>query len=131
MKKILSVALISALALMLSTGCSSKSDTKPANAPANAPAKLDPKVSKGALYVKTHDNKKIAHAIEKAGEKTGWKITKFKSNEVIAEKTTDGDTVSSNVHFYDGHIEFSNKEATMDLRNAIEAECNKSSSSAH
>ena len=124
MKKILSVAFISALALMLSTGCSSKGDAKPSNAPAN----LDAKVSKEALYVKTHDNKKIAHAIEKAGEKTGWKITEFKSNEVIAEKTTNGDTISSNVKFSDGHIEFSNNEATMDLREAIETECNKSSS---
>jgi len=127
MKKILSATLISTLALMLSTGCS---DTKPAPASAAAPKNLDAKVSQEALFVKTHNNKKVAHAIEKAAEKTGWDITEFKSNEVIAEKTINGETVSSNVHFYDGHIEFSNKEVTMDLRNAIEAEC-KNSSSAH
>ena len=122
MKKILSITLISTLALVLSTGCSSKSNYAPDAAHADA------KVSEKALYVKTHDNKKIAHAIEKAGEKTGWKITEFKSNEVIAEKTDNGESVSSSIKFSDGHIEFSNNDATSDLRDAIEDELSKDSS---
>ncbi|MEA2090934.1 MAG: hypothetical protein U9O83_01050 [Campylobacterota bacterium] len=127
MKKILSITLISALALVFSTGCSSKSEAAPAHAP--APEKRDVKVAKEALYVKTHNNKKIAHAIEKAGEKTGWKITEFKSNEVIAEKTTGEETIASTVKFSGGYIEFSDNEATMDLREAIVEEFNKSASS--
>ncbi len=122
MKKILSITLISALALVLSTGCSSKGDG------VSAPEVHDAKVSADALYVNTHDNKKIAHAIEKAGEKTGWNIIEFKSNEVIAEKTDDGETVSSVIKFSEGHIEFENADATSDLRDAIEEELSKNSS---
>jgi len=127
MKKILSITLISALTLVLSTGCSSKSDS--AVVPASTAEKRDAKVSKEALYVNTHDNKKIAHAIEKAGEKTGWKITKFKSNEVIAEKTDGEETISSTIKFSEGHIEFEDNEATMDLRDAIAEELSKNASS--
>ena len=54
MKKILSITLISALTLVLSTGCSSKSDS--AVVPASTAEKRDAKVSKEALYVNTHDN---------------------------------------------------------------------------
>lgn len=116
MKKILTLSLISALTLVLSTGCNSTHG--------------DPSVSADALYVNTHDNKKILHAIEKAGEENGWKITEFKSNEVIAEKTDDGETVSSSIKFQDGHIEFSNDDAASDLSSDIE-EALENSSSAH
>lgn len=118
MKKILSITLISALAVVLSTGCGSKS-----------PDAHDAKVSDSALYVDTHNNEKIAHAIEKAGEKTGWNITEFKNNEVIAEKTDNGDTVSTSIKFSDGHIEFGDADITSDLRDAIEDELSKDASS--
>ena len=110
MKKILSISLISALTLVLSTGCISTSGD--------------------GLQVKTHDNEKILHAIEKAGKKNGWKITEFKNNEVIAEKTDDGDTVSSSIKFQDGNIQFSNSAAASDLSSDIE-DALESSSSAH
>ena len=106
MKKILSLSLISALTLVLSTGCNSTHG--------------DPSVSEDALYVNTHDNEKILHAIETAGEENGWKITEFKYNEVIAEKTDDGETVSSSIKFQEGHIEFSNSDAASDLSSDIE-----------
>jgi predicted nucleic acid-binding Zn ribbon protein len=122
MKKILSIALISTLSLVLSTGCSSKEDVKPAQTA--KPKHVDAKVSEDALFVHEKNNKKVLHDIKKAGEKTGWHITDFKTNEVIAEKTTNENTVSSSVVFSDGHIEFSNPEATQDLRDAIEKECN-------
>lgn len=110
MKKILTLSLISALTLVLSTGCISTSGD--------------------GLQVKTHDNEKILHAIEKAGKKNGWKITEFKNNEVIAEKTDDGDTVSSSIKFQDGNIQFSNSAAASDLSSDIE-DALESSSSAH
>jgi hypothetical protein len=119
MNKILSITLISAITLVLSTGCGGTSPS---------PESHDAKVSEDALYVQTHDNKKIAHAIEKAGEKTGWKITEFKSNEVIAEKVDGENTISSTVKFSEGHIEFSNNSATSDLRDAIEDELSKEAS---
>jgi len=125
MKKIFSITLVSALSLVLSTGCSSKGDVKPSDnvATTSSSSSIDAKISKDALFVNTHDNKKIIKAIKRAGEKTGWNITEFKSNEVIAEKTANEDTVSSSIHFSNGHIEFSNPEATSDLRDAVEEEC--------
>ena len=114
MKKIVSLSLISALTLVLSTGCNSTHG--------------DPSVSEDALYVNTHDNEKILHAIEKAGKANGWKITEFKSNEVVAEKTDDGETVSSSIKFQEGHIEFSNDEAASDLSDDIEEALENSSS---
>ncbi len=129
MKKTLSITLIAALSLVLFTGCSSKSETKPTVA-TPPPAKLDAKVSTEALFVKSHDNKKVLNVIKKAADKSGWNITEFKSNEVIAEKTANGNTIFSTIKFYDGHIEFSNNKATMDLREAIETEC-KSHASTH
>lgn len=116
MNKILSITLISAISLVLSTGCGGTSPSSGAH---------DAKISHDALYVKTHNNKKIAHAIEKAGEETGWKITEFKSNEVIAEKTDGDKTISSSVKFSGGYIEFSDNSETSDLRDAIEEELSK------
>ena len=107
MNKILSITLISAASLILFAGCGA---------------------STGSLQVKTNNNAKIAHAIEKAGQKAGWKITEFKSNEVIAEKTEGEETVSSSVKFDDGQINFSNESDTADLREAIEEELTKEKS---
>ena len=121
MKKILSLSLISALALVLSTGC---------NTTAGTPSAHDPSVSSDALYVNTRDNEKILHAIEKAGKQNGWTITEFKSNEVLAEKTEGGNSISSSIKFSHGHIEFSNDDAASDLSDDIE-DAIENSSSAH
>jgi hypothetical protein len=128
MKKILSITLISALTLLFSTGCGGTTATVAAPEASQATGHNDPKVSSEALYVETHNNKKIAHAIKKAGEATGWKITEFKNNEVIAEKTLNEETVSSNIKFSQGHIEFSDNATTSDLRDAIKEELAKESS---
>jgi len=106
MKKILSLSLISALTLVLSTGCNSTTG--------------DPSVSADALHVNTHDNEKVARAIKEAGEKNGWKITEFKNNEVVAEKIDGGETVSSSIKYENGRIEFSNDAAASDLSDDIE-----------
>ncbi len=114
MKKILSLTLISSVALMLITGCGG-----------SEPSVKDPSVNENALYIKTHDNKKIAKAIHEAGEKAGWRITNFKSNALLAEKF-DGDTAYATIaRFQDGHIEFDNEDGTSDsdiddLKDAIQ-----------
>lgn len=123
MKKIISITLISSVALMLTTGCGGA-----------GPSAHDPSLNENVLYVNTHNNNKIAKAIHKAGESTGWKITEFKSNAVISEKMDGDTTYASTLKFNDGHIEFENAEGTSDgdiddLRDAIEEEANKSSSS--
>ncbi len=126
MKKILSVTLISALTLVLSTGCSSKT-AEPQGAQ-KEDLTIKDKVGSDALYTEGKSNGAILHAIEKAGSKTGWQITKFKGNEVMAEKISDGETVSADILFYDGHVEFHGAD-TSDLRDAIEDELSHSGSS--
>ena len=120
MKKILSIALISAMALLLSTGCSTKTSSAHAD---------DVKVSENALYVDVKNNEALIKVIKAAADKTGWNITEFKNNQVIAEKTEDGETIASSIVFYDGHIEFEDSDATDDLRDAIEDEINNAKSS--
>lgn len=127
MKKILAVALISVVTLVISSGCK---DNAPKVSNISEALKVrDAKISEEALYVGKYDNKKIIHAVEKAGEKTGWTITKFKGNEVLAEKTDGEDTVSSSVTFSEGYVEFSNDADTSDLRNAIKEEVSSNTSS--
>lgn len=115
MKKILSIGLISLFALVFSTACTSTSG--------------NPEVPDNALVVNTHNSEKVIHAIKNAGEKNGWSITEFKSNEVVAEKTDNGDTVSSSIEVHDGYIVFENSAAASDLSDDIEDELNKDSSS--
>ena len=110
MNKILTLALVSALALVLSTGCSSKGNIMDVEAP------------KEAIYTNSHSNEKVIKAIVKAGAKTNWKITEFKSNEVVAEKVGSNETVSSSIKMFDGYLEFSNNSQTSDLRSAIKNE---------
>ena len=116
MKKIISLTLISSVALMLITGCGGSGPSAEHN---------DPSINKNALYTNMHNNEKLAKVIHKAGEENGWKITKFKSNTVIAEKVAGDSTYGSTLKFNDGHIEFENAEGTSDgdlddLRDAIE-----------
>lgn len=113
MNKILSLALLSLLTLALSTGCSSKGGI------------YDAEASKDALYTKTHNNEIVIDAIVNAGKKANWKITKFKSNEVIAEKVGDKETISTSIRIYDGYLEFSNSSGISTLRDAIEDELKK------
>ncbi|WP_321779401.1 hypothetical protein [Sulfurimonas sp.] len=103
MKKILSITLISALTLLFSVGCG------------------------GTLDVKKYDSKKIEHAIIKAGEKTGWRMTEFKNNEILAEKTEDEKTVSTSIKYSRGEIAFDENVNTSDLQDAIAEELNKTS----
>lgn len=110
MNKILTLALVSALTLVLSTGCSSKGNI------------MDAEASKEALYTNSHSNEKVINAIIKAGKQTNWKITEFKSNEVVAEKVGSSETVSSSIKMFDGYLEFSNNSQTSDLRSAIKSE---------
>jgi len=125
MKKIISLTLISSVAVMLITGCGGSSAR---------PSEIDPSLNANTLYVHTKNNEKLAHAIIRAGEASGWTITKFKSNSMIAEKADGDETYASTLKFSDGHIEFENEEGTSDgdldsLRDAIEEETNKENTS--
>jgi len=122
MKKIISLTLISSVALMLITGCGG-----------SGPSSHDQSIGKNALYVKQHNNEKLIKSIEKAGEASGWKITKFKSNSVIAEKVDGDTTYSSTLKFSNGYVDFENAQGTSDgdldnLRDAIKEETKENSS---
>jgi len=110
MKKILSIAIISTLALVLSTGCSSTTPT--------AGHDMDSKISEEALYMEAN-NEKIIEVIKIAADGSGWDITEFKSNEIIAEKTDNGETISSIIKIYNGYIEFENEDAS-ELHDAVD-----------
>lgn len=132
MKKLLSIAAVSVATIFLVTGCSSSSEVLPSNAAENS-AIYKSEVSKGSLHVKEHNTQKVMHAVRDAGEEAGWKMTPFKINEFIAEKTSDGKTVSTNVKFHNEYITFSRENASesdiSELMNAIESGLSKDSKS--
>ena len=88
MKKIITVGLSSLLGVLLLSACSSKN--------------VHPSDAKTMQY--TNFSKKLtlkeAHKlIVKAGKKAGWRMTEFKDNAVIAEKTEDEQTIATTVYF--------------------------------
>ena len=115
MKKILSIVGISAVTLILATGCGLKMGAHI--------DKGDETIAKTAIYVGDANNDKMLAAIKTAGEKTGWRVTEFKTDSVLVEKLVDNNTMSSTIKFHNGHISGDNENASMDelliLRKAI------------
>jgi predicted small secreted protein len=62
--------------------------------------------------------KKVHTLIVQAGEEDGWRMTEFKENEIIAEKTDDGDTKAVTVDFSQNSFNLSPEDS--DLKDAIE-----------
>ncbi len=89
MKKVITLGLVSALSTMLFIGCGS---TTPAVKAANTPT--GEKVHTGEIHKQHMTQEKVHKIIKKAGEDAGWKMTEFKSNTLIAEKT-DGEASTS------------------------------------
>ena len=113
MKKLLSLLSISVLTLTLSTGCSSTSGGEEAHS---------------GNYKRLTD-KQIHAAVMSGGEKAGWKMTEFKSNEIIAEKFEDeqGEMISVKIH--DGHVSYEGEASHGDLEDAIYDELHSNNSS--
>ncbi|MNN97170.1 hypothetical protein D3C81_2162810 [compost metagenome] len=63
---------------------------------------------------------KVHKLILKAGEENGWRMTKFKDNELIAEKEEDGTMKAVTITFSENYFDISPKDS--DLQNAIEKE---------
>ena len=129
MKKILSLSLISAITLVLSVGCSSKSTSMGAHIDAN-----DESTVKTAIYIGDTKTEKAILAIKKAGEKTGWRVTEFKGNSVIVEKVVGDETLSRTIKVHNHHIS-GDKAATSsefhELREAIVEELQKKEEVSH
>ena len=137
MKKMLSIIAVSAVTLLLSTGCTTSTDGLEASgSSAHGGTSLtgDNQGHKNAIYVGHTDSKIVIKAIKAAGEKTGWRVTEFKSDAVLVEKIADGRAMSSTIKYHNGHISGSSEHADMselkELREAIVDEL-KSGSSHH
>lgn len=122
MKKMISLAAVSILALMLGSGCSSM--------------EMGAKIEKGnetipqsAIYVGHHNCKDMLRAIKAAAHEEGWRVTEFRSEAVIVEKAFNGETSSAVIKYHNQHIYGENKTAPMSellkLRHAIVDELKK------
>ena len=128
MKKILSLSLISAITLVLSAGCSSKS-TMGAHI-----GEHDESTVKTAIYIGDTKTEKALSAIKKAGEKTGWRVTEFKSDSVIVEKVVDDETLSRTIKVHNHHISGDKAASSSEfheLREAIVEELQEKEESSH
>ena len=124
MKKILSITLISTLALVLSTGCAS-------NKMVAHIGKTDESTVKSAIYIGNMSTKKASAAIKEAANKNGWRVTEFRNNAVIIEKAVNGETISRTVKIYNKHISSDGKvagEELQELRAAIVEELQQEAS---
>ncbi len=102
MKKIITLSLVSALSAFLLIGCASKSSSDghiELGTPGNPNAHKDDADFRHVCEF-THED--IYKKIKEAGEKDGWIMTEFKSNEFIAEKI-DGDDAKSVTVTFHGH----------------------------
>jgi len=111
MKKLLSLSLASALSVLL-LGCAGTS-----------PSSHDMKTENYTYLNKTLTQKKVYNGIYKAGEEAGWKMTKFKPNTLIAEKTHNGDSDAVTIVF--NKEAFSISPHNSSLEDAILEELNK------
>lgn len=105
MKKTAIIAFATALSTLLLVGCSST---------------ISPEYGSTHQSVEAHkDDKKITrHAIKKAGEKAGWRMTEFRGNALIAEK---GDEIVT-VEFSHGSFHTTPKNSSLEsaINDALE-----------
>jgi len=96
MNKIFKLSIVTALSGFLLVGCSMGS---------NSPEESSSVESHGTKVHAHLTQEKLAHIVQKAGEESGWKMTEFKSDTFIAEKTDDDETVSATVKFSNTSLE--------------------------
>ncbi len=122
MNKILKLSIVTALSGFLVVGCSGTPDA-PDSETSHSTANMS-SVEIHAMHVHANlTQEKLANIVKKAGEDAGWKMSKFKIDSFIAEKTEDEETTSATVKF--------NKESVVitpendDLKEAIEEALSK------
>ncbi|QFR48504.1 hypothetical protein FJR48_01680 [Sulfurimonas lithotrophica] len=129
-KGFMSVALILAVPFVFLTGCIGASP----NTSAGISVEKE-KHPEGTLYLDNSNKNSLEEIVESAAKNSGWSITKFKSDRVIAEKIDGDTTYSATLKFFERErcIEFEKGSETSDsdisdLRDAIEDEAEKNSS---
>ena len=120
MRKRLSIVLISSVALLLSTGCSSNKVDVTTN---NSESSYNKTNKNSASFSVDVENCKEAYiVIKKVGEKYDWKMTEYKLNEMFAEKRVNEKTIFTTIKFFEGTLTFSNASEAKDLFNAVKKE---------
>ena len=87
MKSLFKTSLSLLLASLLFTSCATYSTHE------------DAKTEEYSHFKEKHDLKKIHDTIMKTGVKEGWRMTKFKNNSILAEKTSDNETQAYTIDF--------------------------------
>ena len=112
MKKMIKIVLASAVSMLLLTGCGS----------ANIQTAEESASGGIELTLQGHTKTEAVHdAIMKAGEKSGLKMTEFKSNAIIAERA-DGDiSASATVTFTNDKVIIMDESGDIDAEDLLEA----------
>jgi len=117
MNKILKISIATILSSFLLIGCSGTPD-----APDSESSSLSAEMSTAEAHaIRIHANltqEKLANMVKKAGEEAGWRMSEFKIDTFIAEKTVDEETISATVKFNKEFVEVIPEND--DLQEAIE-----------
>ncbi|WP_345994028.1 hypothetical protein [Sulfurimonas sp. HSL-1716] len=108
MKKMITLSLVSVFGTLVLIGCSAGNTPSVGNVE-NANKTC---ISKNLTHEKVHD------IIVKAGEENGWKMTEFKTNSVIAEKTVNENSTAVTVTFDESTFELN--PANSELQSILE-----------
>jgi len=117
MEKILGLVVVMVYALWYFTAQGSISTESSLNTPKvtqESHSAVEEHTSHGEL-----SQEKLAKAIKKVGEESGWVMTDFKSNAIIAEKITQKETISVTIIF--SNSSFNIIPANNELKNALES----------
>jgi len=107
MKKILKIAVVSLFTTLLVSGCVS-----------DATGTADAKTAE-YIHVKNEMTiKEIHHAIVQAAQDDGWRITEFKENTLIAEKSQGGEMQAVTISFSKNYFYLSPRNS--DLEDILE-----------
>ena len=111
MKRIITLGVVSILSSFVLVGCGSDSPS---------PSGLHDGYGQESEWTTVHtglSQKKIRNIIKDAGEKDGWRMTEFKKNAILADKTDGDDLISTTVYF--DKNSFTTDPENSDLEDAI------------
>ncbi len=112
MKKLVTLSLVSAVTALVFIGCGGS--TPEPSAPQSS---HDAKTADNTFFSKHLTMEKAHKVILTAGEEAGWKMTEFKSNAIIAEKTDGEETTAVTISFNSDSFDINPENS--DLADAI------------
>jgi hypothetical protein len=134
MKKVISMVVASVATLALITGCSATSVGGDSDRGADMESG-DATLCKTAIYIGDKSTKSVLKAIDSAGEKNGWRMTHFKANALVAEKTISDKTMSTTIQVAKEYITCSKEKVSQseldELRSSIVEELKKDTKNRH